>query len=138
MDRSLKVLQAAARDAAARARLLAEALDALADTADAISDLPQPTLVAGDRVSLAEPPAAVNDGAGGPSERLWTVADVANFLGASESWVRQASASGRLPRTKIGGLLRFHPDEIRAHTRGGESVRLGARIPPRRRQKPRT
>ena len=41
MDRTPKVLQAAARDAAARARLLAEALDALADVADNLSEVPQ-------------------------------------------------------------------------------------------------
>lgn len=43
---------------------------------------------------------------------MWTVKDVAEFLQASESWVRHAAAGGRLPCTKIGGLLRFDPDEI--------------------------
>jgi hypothetical protein len=124
MDRTPKVLQAAARDAAARARLLAEALDALADAADTLSEVPSP-----------EQPAPVVSGADvvdAGSERLWKVADVAKFLGASESWVRNASASGRLPRMRIGGLLRFHPDQIRAHTRGEESFGEAARVLPRR------
>ena len=62
MDRTPKVLQAAARDAAARARLLAEALDALADAADAPSEAPH-----GDRP-------AQQDAAVGAIDRLWTVA----------------------------------------------------------------
>ncbi len=46
--------------------------------------------------------------------RFWTVKDVAGYLQASESWVRHAAAGGRLPYRKIGGLLRFLPEEIRA------------------------
>jgi hypothetical protein len=114
MDRTPKVLQAAARDAAVRARLLADALDALADAADALSQVPVPAPAGGVGGT------AVESG----SERLWAVADVAKFLGASESWVRNASASGRLPRLRIGGLLRFDPDRIRAHVRGEGSPRL--------------
>jgi excisionase family DNA binding protein len=48
------------------------------------------------------------------TERCWKTRDVAEFLQASESWVRHAAAEGRLPCTKIGGLLRFDPAEIRA------------------------
>jgi predicted DNA-binding transcriptional regulator AlpA len=54
-------------------------------------------------------------------ERVWKVKDVAVFLQASESWVRHAAAAGRLPCTKLGGLLRFDPDEIRALVRGEDS-----------------
>lgn len=54
--------------------------------------------------------------AGHVSGRIWKVRDVAEFLQASESWVRHAAAGGRLPCTKIGGLLRFDPDEIRSLT----------------------
>jgi hypothetical protein len=46
-------------------------------------------------------------------ERVWKTKDVAEFLQASESWVRHAAAEGRLPCMKIGGLLRFDPAEIR-------------------------
>ena len=41
-------------------------------------------------------------------EKVWKVKDVAEFLQASESWVRHAAAAGRLPCTKLGGLLRFY------------------------------
>lgn len=70
------------------------------------------------------------------SRRTWKVKDVAEFLQASESWVRHAAAAGRLPCTKIGGLLRFDPDEIRSlarascrrlhgHFPGGELGEIG-------------
>ncbi len=48
------------------------------------------------------------------NERAWTAKDVAEFLQASETWVRHAAAAGRLPYAKIGGLLRFDPERIRA------------------------
>ncbi len=48
------------------------------------------------------------------NEKAWTAKDVAEFLQASETWVRHAAAAGRLPYTKIGGLLRFDPARIRA------------------------
>ncbi len=47
-------------------------------------------------------------------ERSWKTRDVAEFLQASESWVRHAAAEGRLPCKRIGGLLRFDPAQIRA------------------------
>jgi len=47
-------------------------------------------------------------------EKAWKVKDVAEFLQASESWVRHAAAAGRLPCTKLGGLLRFDPMEIKS------------------------
>jgi excisionase family DNA binding protein len=53
-------------------------------------------------------------------EKVWKVKDVAEFLQASESWVRHAAAAGRLPCTKLGGLLRFDPAEIRALVARGE------------------
>jgi hypothetical protein len=55
--------------------------------------------------------------------RAWKVQDVAEFLQASESWVRNAAAGGRLPCVKIGGLLRFDPDEIRSLARAQEPAR---------------
>ncbi len=61
-------------------------------------------------------------------DSTWKVRDVAEFLQASESWVRHAAAGGRLPCTKIGGLLRFDPDEIRSLAR----PEAPARILPRR------
>ena len=66
---------------------------------------------------------------GGPDashaiDRTWKVSDVAEFLQASESWVRHAAAGGRLPCTKIGGLLRFDPDEIRSLARADAPARV--------------
>lgn len=67
--------------------------------------------------------------AGHVSGRVWKVRDVAEFLQASESWVRHAAAGGRLPCTKIGGLLRFDPDEIRSLAR----AEAPGRVLPRKR-----
>ena len=125
VDRTGKILQAAARDAAARARLLAEALDSLAEAAEGLVEIQQRT--ADDnhqQIALSG------------NDQLWTVADVAKFLGASLSWVRHASASGQLPRTRIGGLLRFHPDEVRAYARGESNAYPGAVVLPRTRRPP--
>jgi hypothetical protein len=62
-------------------------------------------------------------------QKAWTVKDVAEFLQASESWVRHAAAAGRLPCRKIGDLLRFDPDEIRSLVLQGQpSARV---LPPR-------
>ncbi len=61
------------------------------------------------------------------SARAWKVQDVAEFLQASESWVRNAAAGGRLPCVKIGGLLRFDPDEIRSLARSQAPARALAR-----------
>jgi excisionase family DNA binding protein len=47
-------------------------------------------------------------------DSLWDANDVARFLKASRSWVYQQAQAGRLPCVKIGGLLRFDPNAIRA------------------------
>lgn len=51
-------------------------------------------------------------------DTLWTADDVAAFLKASRSWVYQQAQAGHLPCVKIGGLLRFEPDAIRAFIKG--------------------
>ena len=53
-----------------------------------------------------------------PFERLWTVKDVSGFLQSSRSWVYQKAESGELPSLRIGGLLRFDPQAVRAYARG--------------------
>lgn len=44
--------------------------------------------------------------------RLWTVPEVADFLGVPRSWVYTHVADGTLPHHKIGRYVRFHPREI--------------------------
>ncbi|MEZ4270163.1 MAG: helix-turn-helix domain-containing protein [Myxococcota bacterium] len=51
-------------------------------------------------------------------DRLWTPADVASYLQASRSWVYQKAEAGILPGLRIGGLLRFEPEAVRAFVRG--------------------
>ena len=46
-------------------------------------------------------------------EPLWLVDQVARFLGVSKYWVYRQAESGLLPYRKIGGNLRFIPDELR-------------------------
>ncbi len=55
-----------------------------------------------------------------PTERLWKVADVADFLGVSVRWVHLHVSQGDLPYTRIGGLLRFWPYAIRTYARRSE------------------
>lgn len=50
-----------------------------------------------------------------PLERLWTAADVATFLGCSRQLVYLMAKQGKLPCTHVGALVRFVPDQVRAH-----------------------
>jgi excisionase family DNA binding protein len=47
-----------------------------------------------------------------PVDSLWTVADVANYLRVSKSWVYHRALAGLLPHLRVGGLLRFDPMTI--------------------------
>lgn len=49
-----------------------------------------------------------------PPEKLWTVADVAEYLGVTERTVRTWQQSHRLPFLKIGGTVRFRPTDVRS------------------------
>ena len=51
------------------------------------------------------------------TEQLWDANDVAKFLKVSRSWVYQKAEAGLLPYLKVGGLLRFDPEEIMAYSR---------------------
>jgi excisionase family DNA binding protein len=55
-------------------------------------------------------------------DRLWTANDVATFLRVSRSWVYHRAESGELPCLRIGALVRFEPEEIRAFARAEKSV----------------
>jgi excisionase family DNA binding protein len=48
------------------------------------------------------------------TDTLWTADDVASFLKVSRSWVYHRAESGQLPYLRVGGLIRFQPDEIRS------------------------
>ena len=120
-ERGSKLLQAALRGAAERARLLAEALDSFAETVGSMN---------GDTFGSTGPHTAIQ-----PPEpdQLWNTKRVAQYLGVSEKWVRHAVAGGRLPSIKIGGVRRFLPDQIRACARGELPwLTYAARVIPRR------
>jgi len=51
-------------------------------------------------------------------ERLWKVQDVAEFLGVSSSWVYLHVGMSDLPYRRVGALLRFFPEDVRAYARG--------------------
>ena len=57
-----------------------------------------------------------NDRAAAPEhEGLWTILDLAGFLGVAPKTVRKWQLSGRLPFVKLGAkLVRFQPHEIRS------------------------
>ena len=55
-------------------------------------------------------------------ETLWDALDVARYCKTSRSWVYQQAESGRLPHLRIGGLLRFDPERVRAFARGETTV----------------
>jgi excisionase family DNA binding protein len=76
------------------------------------------------RVTLRRPTAPV------PSDDvLWDVADVARYLKVSRSWVYHRAESGGFPLRRVGGLLRFDPEAVKAFARGeasrGSSLRQG-------------
>ena len=48
----------------------------------------------------------------------WKVADVAGYLQTSRSWVYEKAESGLLPSMRIGGLLRFNAEVVRAWANG--------------------
>jgi excisionase family DNA binding protein len=53
-----------------------------------------------------------------PIEPLWSVADVARYLGCSERNIYFLIKSG-LPCVRVGKLLRFEPEEIRQWLKEG-------------------
>ena len=47
-------------------------------------------------------------------DTLWGVDAVAKYLSASKSWVYKAAERGELPCIRIGAMLRFAPNSVRA------------------------
>jgi excisionase family DNA binding protein len=46
-------------------------------------------------------------------EALWTVQDVADFLKLAPKTIRNKVSANEIPSLKIGGSLRFRPEDIR-------------------------
>lgn len=55
-------------------------------------------------------------------EALWDARDVARYLKVSRSWVYQKAEAGLLPYLKVGGLVRFVPERVRAFVLGGATA----------------
>ena len=52
------------------------------------------------------------------SETLWDASDVAKFLKCSRSYVYKAAEAGMLPCLRIGAMLRFDPERVKAFALG--------------------
>lgn len=65
--------------------------------------------------AVSAPTASTDD------EGLWDAMDVARYVKASRSWVYKQSEAGLIPSLRIGGLLRFEPDAVKAFVRRGKS-----------------
>jgi excisionase family DNA binding protein len=46
------------------------------------------------------------------SERLLTAAEVAELLAVPESWVREHTRDGSLPRVQLGRYVRYHREAV--------------------------
>ena len=44
---------------------------------------------------------------------LWDVKATARFLRTSKSWTYKAAERGDLPAVRLGGMLRFRPEDVR-------------------------
>ncbi len=55
--------------------------------------------------------------AGSDAGTLWDANDVARYLKVSRSWVYHRAEAGLLPHLRVGGLLRFDADAVRAYAR---------------------
>lgn len=55
-------------------------------------------------------------------EALWSADDVARYLNVSRSWVYARATSGELPHRRMGGLLRFVPEQVREYARGSQGA----------------
>jgi excisionase family DNA binding protein len=51
-------------------------------------------------------------------EGLWDARDAARFLKCSTSYIYKAAERDRLPSVRVGRMLRFNPDAVRAFARG--------------------
>lgn len=71
-------------------------------------------------------------------EALWTVKETAEYLRMSSSWVYKRSEKGELPCVRLGGVVRFVPDQVRAYMAESATQKpAGAKVIPLRRPAPR-
>ncbi len=56
-------------------------------------------------------------------DALWTVSEVARFLGKSKDWCYRWAQAGRLPSVRIGANVRFDPHQIEAWVKSGGGAR---------------
>jgi len=49
-----------------------------------------------------------------PLKAYLTVAELADWLGVSRSWVYQRTSTRRLPHVKLGAAIRFVPEDVEA------------------------
>lgn len=62
------------------------------------------------------------------AERLWTVEEVAAFLGRSERSIYQLAAEGRMPTVRLGAHLRFDPQVIKEWVRQAVPTTVTRRV----------
>lgn len=55
-------------------------------------------------------------------EALWSMDDVAEYLGMSKAFVRQIKDSERLPYIQMGSKIRFNPDSVREWAKNREDI----------------
>ena len=56
------------------------------------------------------------------SEALWTADEVAAFIKCSVSYVYKSAERGELPCVRVGRMLRFKPDAVRALVLGADAA----------------
>lgn len=44
---------------------------------------------------------------------LWTLAEAAEYLKVTERWLKNSGRVHGVPRVKIGGLVRYVPEQVR-------------------------
>lgn len=60
-------------------------------------------------------------------EPLMTTEELCRMLKVKESFLRGLRYQGRIPYLKVGGLVRYQPDDIAEWLKSGQSARI---IPP--------
>jgi excisionase family DNA binding protein len=63
------------------------------------------------------------------NQRLLTAREVAELLAVPESWVREHTRSGALPRVQLGRYVRYRRQAVLAWVGNQEAHRLGSRHP---------